>query len=95
MYDIYGIADRLYKARTKKGLKQADVCKVLGIGQPSYSALETGKRALTVPELFKLAELFGVTIEWLLGINFDNDLTDEEMLELQKYKAYIISVRKK
>jgi transcriptional regulator with XRE-family HTH domain len=93
MYNKYDIADRIYIARTKKRLKQQDVCKVLGIGQPSYSALETGKRTLNVEELFKLSELLGVSVEWILGTDGNNNFTNEERLEIEKFKRYIKSIR--
>lgn len=95
MYDINLIANRIFLARKNKGLKQIEVCNLLGIGQSTYSDIETGKRDVTLPVLFKLSELLDVPIAWLLGINNDTSMTDKEMLEIERYKHYIISLRKK
>lgn len=95
MYDRLGIANRIYIARKNKDLKQREVCAVLGINQSSYSALELGKRTMTVEELFVLTDLFNVSILWLLGENSIPDLTDSERLEVEKYIRYIRSIRDK
>jgi transcriptional regulator with XRE-family HTH domain len=95
MYDRLAIANRIYTARKNKGFKQNDVCVMLGINQSSYSALELGKRDITVAELFTLSELLSVSIIWLLGIDSIPDLTDSERLDVEKYIRFIISIRKK
>ena len=95
MYDRQLIANRLYEARKDRYLKQQEVGIALGIRQSSYSDLENGKRDMTIPELFILADLLGVPITWLLGINNIPQLTDSECLEVEKYIKFIISNRKK
>lgn len=95
MYNKLLIANRIYMARKDKYLKQQDVGNALGIKQSSYSDLETGKRDMTVPELFILAELFEVPITWLMGVNNSPELTDNECLEVENYIKYLISQRKK
>jgi transcriptional regulator with XRE-family HTH domain len=93
MYDRQLIANRIYAARKDKYLKQEDVGNALGIKQPSYSDLETGKRDMTVPELLILADLFDVPFTWLLGLNSIPQLTDKECLEVENYIKFIISKR--
>jgi len=53
-------AARLRKWRQGEGLTQAKAAELLGVGQSSYSALETGKRGPTGPQAAKLAELAGI-----------------------------------
>lgn len=93
MYDRLAIANRIYMARKNKNLNQIDVGNVLGINQSSYSALELGKRDVSVAELFILADTLDVTISWLLGIDSLPHLTDSERLEVEKFIKYIISIR--
>lgn len=95
MYDMNLVANRIFLARKNKGLKQIEVCNFLDIGQSTYSDIETGKRDITLPVLFKLSELLDVSITWLLGIDSDLSLTDKEILELEKFKRYIVSIRTK
>jgi transcriptional regulator with XRE-family HTH domain len=95
MYNRQEIANRIYIARKNKDLKQREVCAVLKINQSSYSALELGKRTMTVEELFILSELFNVSIQWLLCIESIAELTDSERLEVDKFINYIIGIRGK
>ena len=95
MYDQLAIANRIYMARKNKDLKQREVCAVLGMNQSSYSALELGKRGMTVEELFALSELLNVSTGWLIGEDSIPDLTDSERLEVEKYIRYIKSIRDK
>jgi DNA-binding XRE family transcriptional regulator len=53
-------AAHLRKWRQGEGLSQAKAAELLGIGQSSYSALETGKRRPVPPLDAKLAELAGI-----------------------------------
>jgi Helix-turn-helix. len=64
------------------------------ITQPAYSDLESGKRDITAPELFVLADLFDVTVQWLLGINSAPQLTGKECLEVENFINYIVYRRK-
>jgi transcriptional regulator with XRE-family HTH domain len=95
MYDRLAIANRIYMARKNKDLKQREVCAVLGINQSSYSALELGKRVMTIEELFILSDLFSVSTAWLLGEDIIADLTDAERLEVDKYIRLLIMARRK
>ena len=59
-------------ARVRLGLSQEELAaklQLLGlqIGQMAISRIETGKRLVPDYELPLLAEVLGVTIDWLLG----------------------------
>lgn len=95
MYNRADIANRIYIARKNKYLNQIDIGNVLGINQSSYSALELGKRDMTISELFTLADTLDVSINWLLGIDSLPQLTDSERLEVEKFIKYIIGIREK
>ncbi len=59
------IASRLRIAREEAGLSQGQVAKLLDLQRPSVSEMEAGRRNVTVPELAKLAEIYGVSVSWL------------------------------
>lgn len=50
----------LRKWRQGEGMNQKEAAELVGIAQPSYSALETGKRPPTKPQAAKLATLTGI-----------------------------------
>ena len=61
------IADRLREARKLAGLSQGHVAKMLGLHRPSISEIEAGNRRVSADELARLAEIYDVSVAWLLG----------------------------
>lgn len=61
--------NNLKKLRKQKGLLQDDVARYLGLTRPAYSHYETGKRTPDASMLEKLADLFEVTTDDILGRN--------------------------
>lgn len=53
--------------RTRKGLTQAEVASALGVSSVVYSRYETGSRQPSIDILIQLADIFGVTVDYLLG----------------------------
>ena len=58
---------RLLDLRKHHNLTQRDVADYLGIAQPSYLRYEHGKAEPTLENLAKLADLFDVSADYLLG----------------------------
>ncbi len=58
---------RLCKARKKAGFSQEDVAKHLNIHRSTYTKYETDATHVNQVYLVALAELFGVTTDYLLG----------------------------
>jgi len=54
-------------ARRRARLDQAAVCKSLGTARPTVSAWETGRRTPDVVTAGLLADLYGLTIDQLVG----------------------------
>ena len=52
--------------RERKKMTQEDVAEQLGISQAAYSRLEQGIIELSVDKLFKLADLYVVTVSELV-----------------------------
>lgn len=63
--------ERLKEARTKAGLSQEKVAKECGITQPAYFDIEHGDRAPSLAVAKRLANLFGVSLDWLVGTDAD------------------------
>ena len=61
------IAERLKEARKLAGLSQGHVAKMLGLHRPSVTEMEASNRRVTADELARLAEIYGVSVVWLLG----------------------------
>ena len=52
--------------REDNDIKQKDVAKYLNVSQNTYSQYETGVISLTAEVLIKLADYYGVSIDYLL-----------------------------
>jgi transcriptional regulator with XRE-family HTH domain len=58
---------RLKKLRLKKGLTQAELAKMLNIGESTISFYEAGKREPDYEMLNRFADLFNVSVDYMLG----------------------------
>lgn len=70
-------------ARQLKKLKVIEAAELLGISQPTLSAWETGNKAPSVEGLEKMADLYGVTTDFLLG-RTDSEHSFDNMVSLNK-----------
>ena len=59
--------NRLKELRKSRGLTQTDVAKYIGISQNNYSYWENGKVKIDTGSMQKLADFFGVTVDYILG----------------------------
>ena len=61
------LADRLEESRLKKKMTKKEVADALQIDQSTYGKYELGKREPDAATLLKLADLFEVTTDFILG----------------------------
>ena len=61
------IAERLKAARKLAGVSQGHVAKMLGLHRPSISEMEAGNRRVSADELVRLAEIYDVSVAWLIS----------------------------
>lgn len=85
------IASRIREARRMAGLSQGQVAKMLDLRRPSVTEMEAGNRAVAAEELAKLADIFDVSVTWLLGdgtakLDAHDDRLQLAARELQKLK---------
>ncbi len=71
---------RLAELRKSRGMNQLEVAEILGVSVQSYSAYESGREPKYC-YLCKLADLFGVTLDFLLCHDPNNN--DSVILDLR------------
>ena len=59
--------NNIKKYRLASGMKQVELCKIVGITQGALSGWENGKYEPDLKSLNKMAELFHTTIDELMG----------------------------
>ncbi|OGN21680.1 MAG: DNA-binding protein, partial [Candidatus Yanofskybacteria bacterium RIFCSPLOWO2_01_FULL_41_67] len=60
------LGDNIKKIRTRKGMSQGDICRALDMDRGYMSAIENGKKNITIQQLERLAQALGVTTDKLL-----------------------------
>lgn len=67
--------------RLRRNLTQSEVASALGVSSVVYSRYETGTRQPSIDILIQMADIFGVTVDFLLGRQNieDSTLSDYEL----------------
>lgn len=100
---------RLKELRKQKGLTQEELGNIIHVNKMTYNGYENENRQPTIETLCKIADYYGVTLDYLVGRNFVSDVgyLDEEQKEtlkllkqldeqnLARVKAYIEGVLSK
>jgi transcriptional regulator with XRE-family HTH domain len=82
--------ERIRIAREEAGLTQGQLAKLLDVSRPTVSEIEAGRRKVTAGELGKMADLFRVSTEWLLGRDDSAGMSQDLLLaarHLEKLSA--------
>ena len=74
--------DRLRTLRKDK--TQAEIASEIGVLQPTYAQWELGHRQPKLQDLASIAFHFGVTADWLLGLNEENAISRRKQTLSQK-----------
>jgi len=64
----YAVAKRLKELRRKKGLKQFEVSKTLGLDRSTIAKYETGVAAPNIVVLIHMAKLYEASADYILGL---------------------------
>ena len=78
------LGERLKSARVKAGQTQEDIAKLLRVQRQVISYFENGSRTPNIDDLIKLAEIFGTSTDYLLGLT-DAQSTDLEVKYICDY----------
>ena len=75
MYEAKKVGERIKELRKNKGLTQSQVAEILCISDKStVSKIENGVKPLSIDNAISLADLFGVSLDYLLrGERFKNN----------------------
>lgn len=65
----YKIIENLKQLRKNFNLTRADLAKKLNLSFQQISNLENGRRNLTLEQALLLNQIFGVSVDWILGIS--------------------------
>ena len=84
MQNIKYILDRLRNLRIKKGMRQDQVAKVLGVSRTTYVRKEQGSIPITTEEWVKLADSLGKEPDYFFSLLPDGE---KESLLLRLYRA--------
>ena len=76
------IAERLREARKLAGLSQGQVAKMLEMHRPTVSEIEAGNRRVSADELSRFAEVYDVTVSWLVAETPEQLETNDPRLQL-------------
>lgn len=60
-------------ARKMCNLKLTEAAKILGVSQPTLSSWESGRKSPTIDSILKMADLYKVSTDYLLGNNIEKD----------------------
>ena len=69
------IAQILRDMRTEHNLRQGDIAKALGIDRSAYSGYETGRTGISSVRLSKLADIYNVSLDRLVGRQEVDEIT--------------------
>lgn len=76
--------NRIRELREARGIDQKVLAMDLGVSQPTISAWETGSKVPSSKSASKLADYFGVSIDYLLGREEVAVEVDEDIWELRE-----------
>jgi transcriptional regulator with XRE-family HTH domain len=99
--ELLALAHRIREERDYLKLSQFQIAEVLGIPRAAVSAMETGRRRVSSLELMRLAEVFGTSVDRLLGRELDDDptavalfrtaksLTNDDRLQVLRFAEFL------
>lgn len=97
------LGDQLRQLRNIKKVNQSEVAEFLNIDRSTYGKYETGDSSPDYDKLIKLADYFGVSIDYLLGRTDikkapetiaahregEGDWTEEELQSIEEFKEFV------
>ncbi len=87
--------NRIRELREDRDLRQIDVANATNIDQKTLSNYETGRTNPDSYAIIKLANFFGVTCDYLLGVTKKNLINMDDVIEeLEEIKSQIEGVKR-
>ena len=89
---IYGLYEKIKNLRVNSGMKQVQLAKRLGITKSAVNSWETGTNSPSLSYIIKLAQIFGVSTDYLLGVN-ERLTVDITSLDEEQKQAVIFMIK--
>ncbi|MGN0136643.1 helix-turn-helix domain-containing protein [Anaerotignum sp.] len=82
--------DRLKALRKEKKLTQVKLGEMLNYGYTAIANYESGRNQPSIPDLKKIASIFNVSMDYLLGVNDIRHpyVIDDETAEFNEFRRY-------
>ena len=83
---IFGLSKKLILLRQQNKLSQSEVARRIGVSHSAVSAYEAEEISPSLETLVKFADLYHVSTDYLLGVNYPRDkaILDTEGLNKQQ-----------
>ena len=81
---IYGLYEKIKNLRVHSGMSQVQLAERLGITKSAVNAWESGTNSPSLSYIIRLAQVFGVSTDYLLGVNERLTVDITSLDELQK-----------
>lgn len=85
------IATRVKAIREQRGLLQHEVAEKMGISRPTYIAVESGKKQLTIDEAVKLAGVLKTSVDELVFGTPTSLIQDSDEHDVEKYSQVLLT----
>lgn len=89
------VVDNLKASRENMFLKQKDISKIFGNNPSTISGWETGKDTIPLEKLVLYANYFNLSIDYLFGLNNNNNYIREIIINKKKIGNNLKKYRKK
>ena len=83
------LGERIKNHRTRAGLSQERVAELVGVSRQSVTKWESGQSAPSTENLFRLAEIFGTTVDMLLDIPDEKNAQSTDQAQIKELTSQI------
>ena len=87
---IYGLSKKLTLLRQQQNLSQSEVARRISVSSSAISAYEADKISPSLEILVKLAKLYHVSTDYLLGIDYPRDKAVLDTSNLSKEQLTVL-----
>ena len=88
------LKDALKQIREERGLTKRELCEKTGISERAYLTYEFGEREPKIGVIQKLADFYGVSIDYILGRNAKEEQNESDAGDKVKIKEALKTLRK-
>ena len=83
------LGERIKNQRSRAGLSQERVAELVGVSRQSVTKWESGQSAPSTENLFRLAEIFGTTVDMLLDIPDEKNAQSTDQAQIKELTSQI------